>query len=159
MYEWYLHRLGGLVRASIAMEPGEKHGHFPLLLQLQLDPEARDKIQQGRSEPRDVHGSFMAYIFNWLSGAPWKLLTVILYFQSYWEVCCYYCHGSRYTEKVNSQTYILGVWFPNISYFCSSSNMQSLKKTTHKSIETTWRSTYSVKHLSLYTYTGYQDFF
>lgn len=62
------------------MGPVEKHGLFLLLLQLQLDPETRNKIQWGRSEPRDVHGRFMAYVFNWLTEAPWKYLTVTLLF-------------------------------------------------------------------------------
>jgi len=74
---------GGLVRARVAAGPVEKHGLFLLLLQLRLDPETRGKILWGRSEPRDAHGSFMVYIFNCLSEAPRKHLTVIQYFHSY----------------------------------------------------------------------------
>lgn len=102
-------------------------------------PKIRDKIQWYSWE------IFMVFI--WLSEAPWKHLIVVLFLQNYWEIC--YCWGNCYREKVNSQRHVLWVWFSNISYFWSSSNIQQVFLKTLQNLQTTWRFTHSVIYLQL----------
>lgn len=122
--EKYLLRLAGLVRDKVTVRPTEKHGHFCCCFSLSWTQRSGIRNSGESLNPKIL---MRVMVFIWLSEAPWKHLTIVLFFQSYWEVC-YYCWGNFYRKKVNSQRQVLGVWLWNISYFWNPSNTNHFLK-------------------------------